>query len=909
MQARVTAILVARNGAQYLERTIAALRAQTRTPDALVAVDAASTDGSADLLMSAVPTQFVSAQGRSSFGSAVRQSLTAIGPAASDDEWLWLLDADNAPAPDALAALLGAVEIAPSVAIAGPKLMRWDAPDVIAAFGESMTTRGATVQLVTNELDQAQHDRSSDLLAVAAGGMLVRRTVFAALGGFDPALPTVDAALDLCVRARLAGHRVVAVPAARVASDAQPPRFTTVRAAQLHRRLVYAPPLAVPLHWLSLVPIAVIRSLWQLAAKRPARVPGEIAAAFTAAFAPGVGAARRILARSRTLGWAAVAPLRVQSGQARELAANRAAVATSEAEAVAPRPGFFAAGGAWVVILLAAVGILGFGSYLNATALAGGALAPLSGSVADLWTNPATADPFSWVLAVLGTLTFWSPTSSIVALYLLALPLAGLAAWACAARFSTRGWAPAVAAVLWALAPPFLAGLHTGHLGASIAHLALPWLVIATVNAARSWSAAGAAALLFAITVASAPVLGPVLLAAWLVWAVAHPRSLYRTWVIPVPAAVLFAPLVIAQVGRGSAIAILADPGVAYRLDSASGWQLALGSPAGGSNGWLAVTTALGLPASTTLVIVAALLAPLAALALLALFLPGSRRAIPLLAVSLLGFVTAVVSAHLELSHAGSATVSIWPGSGLSVYWLGLVGAAVVALEALASSVVLPALLAILGSVALAAPLVVAPLLGASAVIETNGRMLPAFITAQSVTRPTIGTLELTAQSDGSLAAAVHRGAGTSLDETSTFAATSVDEVDADIALLAGNLAARSGFDPTETLDSAGISFILIPEAAPGAAATARTRAADALDSNERFTAIGETAFGSLWRYTGDVTDVVEQPAPAVQLIIMGVVFGAAALLAIPTATRRRPVAASSGDENPADTFEEDENA
>ena len=909
MQARVTTILVARNGAQYLERTIAALRAQTRTPDALVAVDTASTDGSADLLMSAVPTQFVSAQVRSSFGSAVRQSLTAIGPAASDDEWLWLLDADNAPAPDALAALLGAVEIAPSVAIAGPKLMRWDAPDTIAAFGESMTTRGASVQLVTNELDQAQHDRRCDLLAVAAGCMLVRRTVFAALGGFDPALPTVDAALDLCVRARLAGHRVVAVPAARVASDAQPPRFTTVRAAQLHRRLVYAPPLAVPLHWLSLVPLAVIRSVWQLAAKRPGRVPAEFAAAFASAFAPGVGAARRTFARSRSLGWAAVAPLRVQAGQARELAANRAAVATSETEAVAPRPGFFAAGGAWVVILLAAVGIVGFGSYLNATALDGGALAPLSGSVAQLWSNPATADPFSWVLAVLGSITFWSPTSSVVALYLLALPLAALAAWACAARFSTRGWAPAVAAVLWALAPPFLAGLHTGHLGAVIAHLALPWLVLATVNAARSWSAAGAAALLFTVTVASAPVLGPVLLAAWLAWAVAHPRSLHRTWLIPVAAAVLFAPLAIAQIARGSAIAILADPGVAAVFDAASGWQLALGSPAGGSNGWVAVTTALGLPASTTLIIVAALLAPLAALAVLALFLPGSRRAIPLLALSLLGFVTAVVSAHLELSHVGSTTTAIWAGSGLSVYWLGLVGAAVVALEALASAVVLPALLAILGSAILAAPLIVAPLLGASSVIETNGRMLPAFVTAQSVTRPGIGTLELTAQSDGSLAATVHRGAGTALDEQSTLTATSVEPIDADLALLVGNLAARSGFDAAEALDGAGISFILIPEVEPGTAAATRTRAADALDSSDQFTAIGETVFGSLWRYTGTVTDAVEQPAPALQLVVFGLVFGAAVLLAIPTATRRRPVADAAGADNPADTFEEDENA
>jgi hypothetical protein len=909
MQARVTAILVARNGAQYLERTIAALRVQSRIPDALVVVDATSTDSTAEVLMSAAPSQFVTAPSRSSFGSALAHALGAIGPAASDDEWLWLLGPDNAPDPDALAHLLGAVEIAPSVAIAGPKLMRWDSADTIAAFGESMTTRGASVQLVTNELDQAQHDRGSDLLGVASGGMLVRRTVFTALSGFDPGLPTVDSALDLCIRARLAGHRVIAVPAARVAADLTAPGFGAVRAAQLHRRLVYAPPVAVPVHWLSLLPLALVRIVWQLALKRPGRIGGELSAALGTAFSPRVGAARRSFARSRTLGWAAIAPLRVQAGQARELAANRAAVVTSEAEAVVPRPGFFAAGGAWMVILLAAVSVLAFGSYLKATALAGGSLAPLSSSVGSLWTNPATADPFSWVLALLGTIAFWSPSSSVVALYLLAIPLAGLAAWACAARFSTRGWPPAVAALLWALAPPFLASLHSGHLGAVVAHLALPWLVLAGINAARSWSAAGAAALLFAVTVAGAPVLGPVLLLAWLGWAVANPRSLYRSWVIPVPAAVLFAPLVLAQVARGSAIAILADPGVPSLFGTASAWQLALGAPAGGSNGWAAITESLGLPAGATLLIVAALLAPVAALAVLAVFLPGSRRAIPLLALALLGFVTAVASAHLELSHVGAVSTPIWPGSGLSLYWLGLVGAAVVALEALASAVVLPALLAILGSAALAAPLVVAPLLGATAVIETNGRMLPAFVTAQSVTTPQLGTLVLTAQADGSLAAVVQRGAGTALDEQSTLAATDQAAIDDELANLAGNLAARSGFDPVPALESAGISFVLIPEAEPGLAAATRTRAADSLDSNPLFVAIGETDFGYLWRYSGTVEGRADEPAPVGQLIALGLVFGAAALLAIPTGTRRRPVAAGSIDENPADTFEEDASA
>ena len=93
--------------------------------------------------------------------------------------------------------------------IAGPKLLDWERGEFIRSLGESLTTQGATVALVSDELDQGQRDVLSDVLAVAAGGMLVRHTVWDALGGFDPGLPVVDDALDFCVRARLAGHRVV----------------------------------------------------------------------------------------------------------------------------------------------------------------------------------------------------------------------------------------------------------------------------------------------------------------------------------------------------------------------------------------------------------------------------------------------------------------------------------------------------------------------------------------------------------------------------------------------------------------------------------------------------------------------------------------------------------------------------
>ena len=58
--------------------------------------------------------------------------------------------------------------------------------------------------------------------------MLVRRDVFDALGGFDPAFAPHADDVDLCWRAHLAGHRVVVVPQARV-RGALPPRAASAR--------------------------------------------------------------------------------------------------------------------------------------------------------------------------------------------------------------------------------------------------------------------------------------------------------------------------------------------------------------------------------------------------------------------------------------------------------------------------------------------------------------------------------------------------------------------------------------------------------------------------------------------------------------------------------------------------------
>lgn len=947
MRQRVTAVLVAQNGADYLERTLNALAAQTRAPDAVIAVDAGSRDASEQLLAASGPTQLVSLPPRvkSAFGAALGHAIHGAPSEDPESEWLWLLAHDSAPAPRALQQLLAAVEIAPSVGVAGPKVMSWDKPDVIADFGQSVTRFGASIPLVDGELDQAQHDISEDVLGVAATGMLVRRSVWESLGGLDPGLPTVDAGLDFSIRARLAGHRVIVVPGAQVSAAGGPEHFgrrtvsaprqaRAIRSAQLHRRLVYAPAAALPIHWLSLVPLAIIRSIGHLLAKHPTFIAGEFAAAFAAAFDTGIGGARRRLRRARRVGWGAIAPLRLPHADVRERRGQaREALGAGTGTAEEPRVGFVGGGGLWAAAFAAVAGLVAFGPLLGARAVSGGGLLPLSDSVAELWANIGygwrdlgtgflgAADPFAAVLAVLGSLTFWAPSFSIVLLYLLALPLASTGAWFAARRLTRSHWIPLVAATLWAVAPPLLSSLMTGHLGATIAHLLLPWLVLATINGARSLPAAAAASLLFAGVAASAPVLVPALLVAWVAWMVARPRGVLRLIGVPIPAAALFAPLVVEQFLRGTPLALLADPGVPTTGGATSVWHLALLSASEGHNGWAAVAEHFALPGLSAVLITTVLLAPVGILALLGLFVPGSRRAIPALAIALLGFVTAVAGSRIELTAYGSQAVPVWPGAGLSLFWLGLLGGVVVALGSLRRASGAVAAIACLAVVILAFPHLGGMLLGTADIRADSGRIVPAVVAAEARTNAEIGTLRLTPDGDDTLLAELQRGSGATLDDQSTFASTAPEATDAErtLATLAGNLASRGGYDPTDDLADLYVGFIVLADVDPEtatdvrAAEAVRERTADSLDGNPLVTAVGETTTGLLWRVAQPPTDAPEaheSNTDTVQgqviLAVQGLIFFVVLLLAIPTQRRRRSVRSASLGDGPATTFDEE---
>lgn len=236
----VTAVLVLRGPVSALPRTLDALAAQTRSPERLIVVDPGLDPGAAEavrehrpLLTTIASTQFVSVPSTASLPYAVRAALSAepapeatsssSAPDCRPVEHVWVLTADCAPAPTALARLLDAVRRSKSVAAAGPKLLEWDRPGALRSVGLQLTRSGRLLPSpAVGEPDQGQYDRRSDVLAVPLVGMVAERSLCDELGWQDETLGEFGSEVDFGWRAQQGGRRVVVVPRATVCTGAPP---------------------------------------------------------------------------------------------------------------------------------------------------------------------------------------------------------------------------------------------------------------------------------------------------------------------------------------------------------------------------------------------------------------------------------------------------------------------------------------------------------------------------------------------------------------------------------------------------------------------------------------------------------------------------------------------------------------
>lgn len=197
------------NRINYTYRCLEALSRNTNDVHfELVLVDNASSDGTGELLASVGgDVTVISNQENLGFARACNQ-----GAAAARGQNLVFLNNDTVPLAGWLGAMIKAQGYHPRVAIVGSKLL-YPEDETVQHAGVVFNPQGQPYHLFRHlPADHFAVNRMDEFQAVTAACLLIRREVFEELEGFDEGYINGYEDIDLCLRARQAGHKVVYTP-------------------------------------------------------------------------------------------------------------------------------------------------------------------------------------------------------------------------------------------------------------------------------------------------------------------------------------------------------------------------------------------------------------------------------------------------------------------------------------------------------------------------------------------------------------------------------------------------------------------------------------------------------------------------------------------------------------------------
>ncbi len=209
------------NAAHLLVDCVASLRAAGL--DDIVVVDNASSDGSRRRLAAADGgARWIDTGANLGYGRAANR-----GAAGSDAPYLLVCNPDLTVEADAVNVLVERLDADADLGMVGPRVVNIDGttypsartfPDLVDAIGHGVLGMVAPNNRFTRRyrLLDWDHDRVARVDWVSGACFLVRRQVWDALGGFDPAYFMYMEDVDLCWRAGRAGWAVGYDPRARV---------------------------------------------------------------------------------------------------------------------------------------------------------------------------------------------------------------------------------------------------------------------------------------------------------------------------------------------------------------------------------------------------------------------------------------------------------------------------------------------------------------------------------------------------------------------------------------------------------------------------------------------------------------------------------------------------------------------
>jgi GT2 family glycosyltransferase len=195
-------VIPVHDGVDLTKRCLDILLAQDLGDAEIVVVDDASGDGTAEEVAGYEGIRVVRNESNQGFAGSCN-----AGAACATGEQLVFLNNDTRPTDGWLDALLAYAREHPRAGIVGAKLL-WPNGSVQHAGVGITRTKDVRHLYAGFPSDHPAVDRSRPFQVVTAACMLVRREVFEALGGFDPAFVNGYEDVDLCLRAGELGQEV-----------------------------------------------------------------------------------------------------------------------------------------------------------------------------------------------------------------------------------------------------------------------------------------------------------------------------------------------------------------------------------------------------------------------------------------------------------------------------------------------------------------------------------------------------------------------------------------------------------------------------------------------------------------------------------------------------------------------------
>ncbi len=284
----VLAVVVTHAGREWLTECLVSLATQTySTLDVLVVDDASGDHRGTPSLKRVVKRHlrkrrwgYLRTPRPLGFGGAINWALSRV---RTDADLLLFIHDDAALTPISVEKMVARIMADPETAIVGPKIMNWDDEDILEEVGMAADRFGYPYKgLEEGEIDLGQHDRASEVFFVTSTCMLVKHGVFRQLRGWDARMRAFSEDLDLCWRARIAGHSVRFEPEAKarhaiaLATGKRTSPYVPTRYFIRRNRLRAVTKNASAIRLLTLIPLFVLLSIAEMIGFIIIRQPREI---------------------------------------------------------------------------------------------------------------------------------------------------------------------------------------------------------------------------------------------------------------------------------------------------------------------------------------------------------------------------------------------------------------------------------------------------------------------------------------------------------------------------------------------------------------------------------------------------------------------------------------------------------